>query len=148
MIYGFFKKKVIPLINFFFPNKTENTYTRLLRVLLPKIDEHFVLHPRPEKVVIDFEKAEVNAFRNCIPNVDVFFHTWMFFPFSQSIWRKIHSLGMQLRYGVDQEYNFALKKFLALAFGFWYVALSQHFLATFKPLNCHKTFLDYFEKFG
>lgn len=81
-------------------------------------------------IIIDFEKAEENAFRKCI--LDATIHG-CFFHFTQSNLRKIKELGMQKRNWNDQEFNLMLKTFNALAFckledvSAWYNILVHQF---------------------
>lgn len=103
---------------------------------------------KPERVIIDFEKAEELAFRENLGDVAIH---GCYFYFGQSIWRKIQGLGMASRYGNDIEYNRGLKKFIALAFCDKddvfnrYEFLAAQFLDRFGDSNVHQDFLEYYE---
>lgn len=75
------------------PNKTEDTYVRLLNLIKNKALE-FNMLMNPTKVVIDFEIAMLNAVItvfNIIPKGCVF-------HFNQCIYRKIQNLGLAANY--------------------------------------------------
>uniref|UniRef100_A0A183C4G3 MULE domain-containing protein n=1 Tax=Globodera pallida TaxID=36090 RepID=A0A183C4G3_GLOPA len=60
--------KVMPFVYALLPNKQQRTYERALERILSGID---AVRPgwRPTTLVIDFEKAEMNAFERFIPGV-------------------------------------------------------------------------------
>ena len=100
--------KAVPLIFFLFPNKTEGTYVRgfdQLSLLLPGW--------MPNRVMLDFERAAINAVQTRWPNSQV---TCCFFHLNQNIWKKINELGLSTFYGNDVENATKLKMISALAF--------------------------------
>ena len=71
----------------FLPNKTEKTYHRFLEAL--KI---LVPDSRPEKILLDFEQAAIQAFQKNFPETKL---SGCFFHLSQSFMRKIGELGLK-----------------------------------------------------
>lgn len=74
--------------------KTEETY----RIIFTHLKEHarrLGLRLSPERVVVDFEMASMNAIKEIFPDAEVF---GCLFHFSQSVWRKVASLGLQSIY--------------------------------------------------
>lgn len=107
-IHGVEKNEVIPCVYALLPNKTEETYIRLLeevKKLKPNLS--------PQTVMLDFEKASVNAFHSSFPSIEI---RGCFFHFSQSLWRKIQSAGLQTRYSEDADFSLEIRKLAALAF--------------------------------
>ncbi|KAG0428716.1 hypothetical protein HPB47_024307 [Ixodes persulcatus] len=113
VVHGLYKGRVLPLVYCLLPNKREATYKRATRMLLEAIDDATSSPRQVHTVVMDFEKAEENSFRECIPDDEV--HGCLF-HFAQSIWRRIQELGMHTRFVVDSSYHLILKKFIALCF--------------------------------
>lgn len=77
VIHGLYFGRAVPLVFCLLPNKLEETYSRALGLIFESIDLTAPECPRPNVVIIDFEKAEENAFRTLLPNVIVhgcFFH--------------------------------------------------------------------------
>ena len=70
-----------PCIYFLLPNKTAETYTRMLEILK-------MLHPglNPSTILLDFELAAINAFKNEFPLSKV---SGCFFHLNQSVMRKV-----------------------------------------------------------
>jgi len=101
----------LPLVFVLLPNKSKETYVRTLRVICerkPGMD--------PKSILTDFEQAEINAFKDVFPNVEM---RGCFFHFNQCIWRKIQGSGeLQARYQdtVDPNFAFNVRKISALAF--------------------------------
>ncbi len=73
--------KIIPCAYALLPNKTQETYTRLLRGLTTR---GVVLNPTT--VMTDFELAAQNAFEEVFPNVQL---TGCYFHLTQSVWRNV-----------------------------------------------------------
>ena len=92
----------------FLPNKTEKTYHRFseaLKILVPD--------SRPEKILLDFEQAAIQAFQKNFPETKL---SGCFFHLSQSFMRKIGELGLKKDYETNHEFALALKLLPALAF--------------------------------
>ena len=108
-IHGIFHNNILPLVYAFLPNKSAETYGRLmeeLKRLQPSIN--------PQKWMTDFERASINAIQSSFPQVS---HTGCFFHFQQCVWRKIQEMGLSLAYR-EQDGAFALSArcLAALAF--------------------------------
>ncbi|XP_077297552.1 aminopeptidase N-like [Arctopsyche grandis] len=99
--------KAVPLIFCLLPDKSGTTYNRLFSQLKMYIQDW-----EPNRVMMDFERAAINAVQNQWPNAQV---TGCFFHLSQSIYRKIQELGLTEFYD-NQENAIKFKMVLALAF--------------------------------
>jgi len=51
--------------------------------------------PSPDRILLDFESASVNAFRSAVPNATV---TGCYFHLTQSVMRKVNEIGMKEDY--------------------------------------------------
>ena len=98
----------IPRIFVLLPDKSQVTYSRLFRALKD-------LRPslQPETLMVDFEKASINAFSAVFPTTKV---TGCLFHMAKNIYRHIMDLGLKSRYQTDAEFNNKIKCFTALAF--------------------------------
>ena len=98
----------IPLVFCIAKDKTELTYNQIFATL----KEH---NPslNPASIMIDFERAALNALTQNFPNAEI---QGCFFHFGQAIWRHIQALGLQQRYQNEEEFAVILKQFRALAF--------------------------------
>ena len=67
----------------------------------------------PTSVLMDFEKAALNAFEGIHPNSDL---TGCFFHLSKNIWKKVQGAGLQQRYRADEEFSLHVRMIMALAF--------------------------------
>ena len=99
----------IPCVYALLPDKTQATYTRMLRELTNIPGTNF----QPQTVLIDFELAEKNALEAVFPGVTV---KGCFFHFSQNIWRKVQANGLQGRYQQEPAIAEQVGKIAALAF--------------------------------
>lgn len=99
----------IPCVYALLPDKTQATYTRMLRELrnIPGINL------QPQTVLIDFEVAEKNALEAVFPGVSV---KGCFFHFSQNIWKKVQGNGLVDRYKQEPAFAEQVGKIAALAF--------------------------------
>ena len=88
-------------------NKTQAVYARIL-------DEIKKMIPlaNPEKILLDFESAAINAFRAAYPNATI---TGCYFHLTQSILRKINEIGMKSDYESDDNLRIAVRCLPALA---------------------------------
>ncbi len=97
----------IPLVYFLLQRKTEDQYVKALNQLKQQ-------NPclEPSEVVVDFEKAPINAFLTVFPKVQV---RGCFFHFAQANWRKVQELGLAQLYNTDTRARLFIKSFVALA---------------------------------
>ena len=98
-----------PCVYALLPGKSEATYNRLLGILEPL----FPSRPAPETILMDFEKAAMNAFSSNFPGAAI---NGCFFHLGQSVWRKIQAVGLQHRYMDDKAFAERLRRVLGLAF--------------------------------
>ena len=98
----------IPLIFCITKDKTELTYRKIFSTL----KEHYP-SLQPETIMIDFERASINAIEQNFPTAEL---QGCFFHFGQAIWRQIQGLGLQHRYQNEDEFGVIMKQFRALAF--------------------------------
>lgn len=107
-VHALVQTNVFPCIYALLPNKTQATYNRLFREL------HGVTNAAsPTTVLMDFEKASLNAFEGVHPNTEV---VGCFFHLSKNIWRKIQDNGLQQRYQDDEDFSLHARMIMALAF--------------------------------
>uniref|UniRef100_A0A914I467 MULE transposase domain-containing protein n=1 Tax=Globodera rostochiensis TaxID=31243 RepID=A0A914I467_GLORO len=154
VIHGMFRGRVMPFVYALLPNKQQCTYERALERILSGIDD---VRPgwRPTTLVIDFEKAEMNAFERLIPGIATH---GCYFHFNQSIWRQIQNLGLSGFYLENAEFRSSLKCFAALAFlpvqdvQNAFNAIANGLIEDFQDgdegemTGAITNFLDYFEK--
>lgn len=136
-IHGVHYHNVVPTVFALLPNKTEETYTRLLTDLKnrrPALN--------PETVMTDFELASINAFQNQFPNVA---NRGCFFHLGQCVWRRVQALGLQGTYETDPAFALKVRMIWSLA----YVPIPDvvnafEVLSENVPLEM-QPILDYFE---
>ena len=80
--------KVFPALYAFLPNKEQETYTELFRIILDHMDNVGVAIPSPQFVVLDFEKAAHNAVEDQLPFTKI---VGCFFHLTQSVYRWVRS---------------------------------------------------------
>ena len=82
-----------------------STFIDILRDLVPNAD--------PDIILLDFELAARNAFKDIFPRTDV---DGCFFHLCESVHRKLVSLGLKNLYETDVEFNTLVKSLPYLAF--------------------------------
>ena len=97
-----------PCIYFLLPNKTENTYRRMVTTI-----KRLVPNDTPDIILLDFEIAVRNAFQDGFPNTVV---AGCFFHLTQSVVRKVAALGLKQRYETDIEFATLVKSLSCLSF--------------------------------
>ena len=98
---------IIPCIYALMSNKLQSTYDELLKKLKeiePELD--------PSSIMVDFEKAPINALEENFLAVI----SGCFFHLSQSIYRQIQSRGLATLYLEDEEFAIKIKMLASLAF--------------------------------
>lgn len=107
-IHGLKENAAVPLVYALLPDKSEATYTRLLRAMKN-------LEPllSPRTVTTDYEKAMNNAFRTEFPNARL---KGCFFHFTQCIFRNIQNRGLKQRYETDANFALHMRMLSAIAF--------------------------------
>nr|CAI5821208.1 unnamed protein product [Callosobruchus analis] len=107
-VHGLKNNISIPLVYVLLPDKTKNTYTRLLQKL-----KEFMPGVSPITILTDFETALVQA---CVEEFPASKHRGCFFHFSQCILRKIQTEGLIKKYETEPEFALKMKFLSALAF--------------------------------
>ena len=100
--------KAVPLLFMLLPDKNESTYRRVFQQVVT-----FLPQWAPERAMVDFERAAINALQIQWPNLQV---TGCFFHLNQNIWKKIQQVGLTRFYGEEVENAIHLKMISALAF--------------------------------
>lgn len=120
-IHGIQYSNVIPSVFALLPNKTQATYSRLfreLKTLRPRL--------RPTTIMVDFERAAINAIQEEFPDVRI---RGCFFHFTQCLWRNMQGAGLQQIYTEDANFALHLRQLAALAF-----VPEENVVATFEEL--------------
>lgn len=97
-----------PCVYFLLQRKDQNTYSRMFEILKSLIPNF-----TPAKILVDFEKACINAAAMSFPGVTI---KGCYFHLTQSLIRKINSEGLKLEYESNIDSRLALKSLTALAF--------------------------------
>ena len=98
----------MPSLFVLLPSKSENIYKimwRRIKDLCPTAC--------PSHIIVDFEKASINAFRENFPRTTI---KGCFFNLTQNVWRKIQEFGLQSRYTQDPIFALKVRMLPALAF--------------------------------
>lgn len=89
-------------------DKTAATYGRVLERL-----RDIVPFAKPKTVLVDFERAAMNAFRTAYPDARI---TGCYFHLCQSVIRKVNEVGLKTAYETDNEVRGYVRCLPALAF--------------------------------
>jgi hypothetical protein len=105
-----FNGTMFPLVYALLLSKSEEDYSRMLnRLDLYLATKGLVLNP--QAVVLDYELAAHNAWRNSRPATQL---KGCMFNFGQCVWRKIQSVGLQHVYAIDGEFQAWARLILSL----------------------------------
>lgn len=107
-IHGLHDNIAVPLLYTLLPDKTKNTYIRLLQKL-----KELMPGTTPRTILTDFEYAMIEAVAQEFPRSR---QRGCFFHFTQCIFRKIQSEGLKQRYETDAEFALKLRLLSAIAF--------------------------------
>ena len=88
-------------------NKTQAVYVRILDVI-----KRMIPLANPEKILLDFGNAAINAFTAAYPNARIL---GCYFHLTQSILRKVNNIGMKSDYESDDNLRIAVRCLPALA---------------------------------
>ena len=90
------------------PKKSISTYTKMWNIIRESCP-----NSQPHYLFVDFEQAAINSFNSIwtLTLVKAFF-----FHLSQSVYRKLQSLSLQLEYHNDPEFALTMRMLPALAF--------------------------------
>ena len=111
-IHGVYRDAVFPLVFTLLSDKQQATYEKVinqLRLLRPSWN--------PKSVMVDFEKAAINAFQKVFntPTSQISV-SGCFFHLQKSILRKVQDLGLKINYETDSKFAHDVNKIGALAF--------------------------------
>lgn len=97
-----------PLVYALMPGKMQENYRSLLQALT-------TLQPglNPSTLMVDFEKASINAFKLQFPNLEI---TGCFFHLAQCIWRQVQRHGLVTIYENEPDFASQIKCLAAIAF--------------------------------
>ncbi|KAG8180604.1 hypothetical protein JTE90_018222 [Oedothorax gibbosus] len=107
-IHAIVKNENVPVLFALLPSKSEAIYKKLfnaIKSLNPQLN--------PQTILLDFERAAMNAFLASFPTASV---RGCFFHFSQAIWRKIQAIGLQAKYANDGDFALEIRQLAAMAF--------------------------------
>jgi hypothetical protein len=92
-LHGYFNNNYVPLVFALLPNKTKQTYTHFLNILVLEC-QNIGLILKPITVIFDFDESIHIALKEVRTNVNIFecrFHL------TQSLYRKIQNLGLCIK---------------------------------------------------
>ena len=99
---------LLPCVYALLPNKSISTYTKMWTIIGESCP-----NSQPHYLFVDFEQAAINSF-NSIWTLTLV--KGCFFHLSQSVFRKLQSLGLQSKYHTDPEFALTMRMLPALAF--------------------------------
>ncbi|XP_014298070.1 uncharacterized protein LOC106693699 [Microplitis demolitor] len=107
-IHGSYDGKILPFVYILAPNKSQKLYLRVLKVI-----KHHKPNLNPQRAMVDFERAFINAFKHQFARCYII---GCHFHFCKCVWSHIQSTGLQNQYTTDLKFCINLKMFMALAF--------------------------------
>ncbi|KAL4085498.1 hypothetical protein QTP88_027356 [Uroleucon formosanum] len=107
-IHAVHYSNVIPSAYALLPDKKEDTYIQMFKAL-KSLNQNL----NPKSIMMDFEKAAMNAVKSEFPNTSI---NGCFFHLSQCIWRHLQEAGLQKNYIQDSEFALHIRMLPALAF--------------------------------
>ncbi|KAB0805687.1 hypothetical protein PPYR_02657 [Photinus pyralis] len=99
---------VTPAIYALLPNKTKETYQKLLQQL-----KNLIPGLLPTRVLLDFEAAAMGAFSEEFEGIAV---SGCFFHLCQNVWRRVQSEGLQILYQGNHDFAQWVRMIPAIAF--------------------------------
>ena len=97
-----------PVVYFLLPDKTKETYERMIAVILQLCPQF-----SPLRLLIDFESAVIKAFQQAFPGMQI---SGCFFHLCQNIIKNAKAIGLKHRYETDFDFKIKVKSLAALAF--------------------------------
>lgn len=98
--------RFLPLVFFFLPSKSEDTYMQAFQLLI-KAAEEIDHELDPDVTLTDFEKAAIKAINNLFPDSRV---QGCFFHLIQNFYKRIQSNGLVPQYANNKDVYMAFKK--------------------------------------
>ena len=112
-IHGVYHHVVLPLVYLLFTHRTEQLYTTALMHLKVTVGGMWGIDLAPQILVVDFERAAINAFKSVFPFLKV---RGCHFHFCQSILRQINNLGMKQNYENDEQFRICARMLMVLPY--------------------------------
>ncbi|CAF1227763.1 unnamed protein product [Rotaria sordida] len=111
-IHGVYRNNIFPLVFAVLADKQQQTYQRLINEL-----KNLCPSWNPKLIMVDFEKAAINAFQSSFGTAtNSVGMSACFFHLQKSILRKLQDLGLKNNYENDSEFAYNVHKISALAF--------------------------------
>ncbi|XP_043267660.1 uncharacterized protein [Venturia canescens] len=107
-IHANIENRIVPLVYALLPGKSEVVYREMLDQLI-----NIQADLSPSTVLIDMERAAVQAFLGTFPDVSIRFCN---FHFNQSVYRKVMTYNLKSVYDTDEIFAKKIKLLAALAF--------------------------------
>ena len=133
-----------PVVYAFLPGKSQAVYTRFFSLLQDKMTD-LGLDFAPTSAVLDFEVAVHNSLKNLFPGINT---KGCFFHFTQCIWRKAQSTGLQNPYRDNEDVRTLVRRAAILPLipldcidDVWFQTLEDRDDANLTPLT--EPFTDY-----
>ena len=114
--------KQVPLAFFLMSGKRKVDYAAVLKTLLLHLER-----PHVQELVVDFEAAIWAAARDVMPRITI---RGCAFHWTQAVWRKVQSIGLQGSYTNDVATHKIIRKILALPF-----LHAEHISVMFQSLD-------------
>jgi hypothetical protein len=111
-IGGIENSRIMPLVYALMSRKTRECYERLFQDLIDFSNEQDI-HLQPQFILTDFEQAAINAANTKFQSAQ---NKGCLFHLAQSVYRKIQSCGLAIRYGTDENFSLLIRQIPALAF--------------------------------
>ena len=112
-LHGLYKGQVVCFLYALLPDKSKETYVRLLR-LISQVARNNGLVFNPLNYIIDYENAVFKAIERVFPMAEM--HGCLF-HFTQCLWRKVQECGLQVEYNKrNSQVKKMVKRCSALAF--------------------------------
>ena len=92
---------LLPCVYALLPNKSLSTYTKMWNTIREACP-----NSQPRYLFVDFEQAAINSFNLIWPITQV---KACFFHLSQSVYRKLQSLGLQSEYHNDPDFALTMR---------------------------------------
>ena len=101
----------MPLVYALMSSKSWECYERLFQDLIDFSDEQDI-HLQPQFILTDFEQAAINAANTKFPSTQ---NKGCLFHLAQSVYRKIQTSGLAVRYGTDENFSLLIRQIPDLA---------------------------------
>lgn len=104
--------RILPLVFALLSSKSKECYIRMFQDLQDYASENNIVL-QPDYILTDFEQAAICAVKQEFTTSQ---SRLCLFHLGQSMWRKVQSVGLSIKYGEDEEFSLLVRHLLALAF--------------------------------